>query len=133
MTAHVLPPTAAPSPPDVTTYYSAGRKPVISKLESSIVVASISHSLRVRLVGNVVRMIDPREMTPSIRSTPSTGRAAISRAVATLTNGLVRYTNDTYFDANNKIVRGVVDNRNENGLRTLHAHHPDSGSLRYPG
>jgi len=119
MTAHVLPDNGSGHRRrDEQTYYMAG--PQSGYLQHQIVDAgsakfNLTTTYEYDPVGNRVRLVDPRgnDTLYSVNALNQVVRQS-SREVATLT-GPVRYERDTFYDANDNVVRVDVQNRDDTG------------------
>lgn len=117
MTAHILPENdTASRRRDQMQYYSSGSQN--GYLQSQTVDAGNLHlttAYGYDSVGNIVRTVDPRnnDITNVVNQLNQVVRGS-SREVSTA-SGLVRYLRDTFYDANDNVVRTDVQNRDETG------------------
>jgi RHS repeat-associated protein len=118
VTAHVLPDNGSGHRRrDVMTYYSS--VPQTGYLQNQIVDAgptnfnlttTYEHDAR----GNVVHTIDPRG---NDNFSVVNALDQVVRTISPTAPGGVRYTNDTYFDANDNVMLTVIDNRDATGAQ----------------
>ena len=122
MTAHVLPGNEAGGGHrrrDEYTYYATG--PQMGYLASEIVDAgglNLTTQYEYDAFGNLVRRVDPRG-NDTLIEVNQLNQAV--RARSALVGG-VRYQRDTYYDANNNVVRVDVQNVDESGVVQPNSH-----------
>ncbi len=124
MTAHVLPDNgSAHLRRDVFTYYDSGpqRGYLKDRIIDALGLFALTTTYEYDAVGNVVRMIDPRGSdTQFIVNQLDQVVRSISREIAP--GGGVRYQRDTFYDANNNVVRVDVQNVNDSGAVEANTH-----------
>ncbi len=125
VTAHILPDNGSGHRRrDEYTYHDSG--PQLGYLHQEIVDApnlALTSTYEYDQVGNVTRMVDPRgnDTLYQVNALNQVVRER-SREVEAISKVMVRYERDTYYDANNNVVRVDVQNVDDQGVLRPNSH-----------